>query len=135
MEFKKLLVPLLLGLIGPILIILSEFFPWFSEYNLIELYTIFFTTGDTNSYLFLFPLISGFICLIANILVIVKSKFRIKSVIISFIGLGFQIFFFIHHIAQEIEFLPNANIGLYLGIFGFIFIIINIIYVLSIVER
>ena len=68
-------------------------------------------------------------------MVIVKPKFRIKSVIVSFIGLGFQIFFFINHIAQEIEFLSNASTGLYLGIFGFIFIIINIIYVLSTGER
>jgi hypothetical protein len=135
MEYKKLLVPLFLGLIGPILVILSEFFPWFSEYNLIELYIFFFTANDANSYVFLFPLISGLICLSAHILVIAKPKFRIKSVIFSFIGLGFQLFFFIDHIAQEIEFLSNASTGLYLGIFGFIFIIINIIYVLSTVER
>lgn len=135
MDLKKLIFPILLGLIGPILIILSELFPWFSEYNLIELFVFYFTAKDANSYIFLFPLISGFICLVANILVIITPKFRIKSVIISLIGLGFQLFFFINHIAQEIEFLSNARIGLYFGIFGFLSIIINIIYVLSTVER
>ena len=38
MEFKRFLNIQLLILIGPILLILSEFFPWFSDENLIESY-------------------------------------------------------------------------------------------------
>jgi len=134
MELKKINFVLILGLSGPILLILSEFFSWFSDYNLIELYVLYTDLQIEYSFLFLFPLISGIICLIANVLVIYKAEFRIKSIILSFVGLGFQLLFFIDHISQEIEFIYDAGLGLYLGVFGFILIIINIINVLSTVE-
>jgi len=135
MELKKIYLALLLGLSGPILLILSEFFFWFSDYNLIELYDLYTDLQIENSFLFLFPLISGIICLIANVLVIYNVEFRIKSIILSFVGLGFQLLFFIDHISQEIEFIFDAGLGFYLGVFGFLLIIINVINVLTIVEN
>lgn len=130
MKLKKMYIILLLGLSGPILLILSEFFSWFSDYNLIELYVIFTDLQIENSFLYLFPLISGVICLIANVLVIYNLAYRVKSIILSFVGIGFQLLFFIDHIAQEIEFISDAGIGFYLGIFGFLLILVNLIYVL-----
>jgi len=135
MELKKIFLVLLLGLSGPILLILSEFFSWFSDYNLIELYVLYTDLQIEYSFLFLFPLISGIVCLIANVLVIYKVEFRIKSIILSFVGLGFQLLFFIDHISQEIEFISNAGLGFYLGVFGFLLIIINVINVLTTVEN
>lgn len=135
MELKKIYLALLLGLSGPILLILSEFFFWFSDYNLIELYDLYTDLQIENSFLFLFPLISGIICLIANVLVIYNVEFRIKSIILSFVGLGFQLLFFIDHISQEIEFIFDAGLGFYLGVFGFLLIIINVINVLTTVEN
>lgn len=126
---------LLLGLIGPVLLILSEFFIWFSSYNLVELFIITTFAEIENSFLFLFPLISGIICLIANMLVIYNAEFRIKTVILSFVGLGFQLIFFIDYISQELGFLSNAGVGVYLGGFGFFLIIINVIYILTRIER
>jgi hypothetical protein len=132
---KKFVSLLLLGLIGPILLIISEFFPWFSNYNLIELYVITTFADIENSFLFLFPLISGIVCLIASMLVVYDVEFRIKTVILSLVGLGFQLIFFIDYISQELGFLSNAGIGIYLGVFGFLLIIINIINVLSKSEK
>jgi hypothetical protein len=126
---------LLLGLIGPILLIISEFFPWFSDYNLIELFIITTLVEIENSFLFLFPLISGLVCLIANMLVLFNIEYRIKTVILSLVGLGFQLIFFIDYIIQELEFLSNAGVGVYLGSFGFFLIIINIVNILTKAER
>jgi hypothetical protein len=135
MKLKKLYLIILLGLSGPILLISSEFFSWFSDYNLIELYVIFTDLQIESSFLLLFPLLSGVICLIANVLVIYNLEFRIKSIILSFVGIGFQLLFFIDHIAQELEFISDASVGLYLGFFGFLLILINVFYVLTTVEN
>ena len=78
MKPKNIYLVLLLGLSCPILLILSEFFSWFSDYNLIELYVIITDSQIEDSFLFLFPIISGVICLIANGLVIYNSEFKIK---------------------------------------------------------
>ncbi|MHA2394352.1 MAG: hypothetical protein ACXAEX_20635, partial [Promethearchaeota archaeon] len=107
MEIEKKLTVSLIGLIGSIFLTISEFFPWFSPENLIELFILFTSVQIENSFLFLFPLISGIICLIANLLIIYKIDFRIKSVILSFVGLGFQFIFFIDYISQVITFLPD----------------------------
>ena len=136
MQLKKnVLSFLLLGLIGPILLIISEFFPWFSSYNLIELFIITTFAEIENSFLFLFPLISGIVCLVANMLVTYNAEFRIKTVILCLVRLGFQLIFFIDYISQELGFLSNAGVGVYLGSFGFFLIIINIINVLTRVEK
>jgi len=135
MEPKKRFNILFLGLVGPILLIISEFYPWFSSNNLIELFILFTSVQIKNSFLFLFPLISGVLCLISIFLIIYKTEFRIRAVILSFVGLGFQLIFFIDYISQVIEFLPDADLGFYLGVIGFFFIIVNIIYLLSKTEK
>lgn len=135
MGHRKILNFQLLGLIGPIFLILSEFFSWFTDYNLFELYLFYIKFEIENSFLFLFPLISGIICLLAVIIVIYKDEFRVKSAILSFVGLGFQLLFFIDYISQEIAFVYNAGIGLYLGVIGFLLIIVNVISFLTKVEK
>ncbi len=135
MELKKYINTYILGIVGSILLILSEFFSWFSNYNLIEIYVITSSVNIEDSFLFLFPLLSGIICLIASALVIYKIELKIKSVIIFFVGLGFLIIFFIDYITQAIEYISNAGIGFYLGIIGFLLILINIINVLITIEK
>jgi len=120
----------LMGLIGSILLVISEFFSWFSNYTLIELFIITTSVAIENSFLFLFPIISGIVCIIANILVIYKFEYRIKSVILSLVGLGFLLIFFFDYISQELEFLSNAGIGLYLGVTGFLLNLFNLIIIL-----
>ncbi len=130
MKLRNYIDTSLIGLIGSILLIVSEFFSWFSGYNLIEIYLITTSVAIEDSFLFLFPLISGIICLIGSILIIYKDELRIKSVIIFFVGLGFLLIFFFDYISQEIEYLSNAGPGLYLGVAGFLLIIFNIIIAL-----
>jgi len=120
----------LMGLIGSILLVISEFYSWFSNYTLIELFIITSSVAIENSFLFLFPIISGIVCLIANILVIYKFEYRIKSVILSLVGIGFLLIFFFDYISQELEFLSNAGIGLYLGVTGFLLNLFNLIIIL-----
>ncbi|MFX0035884.1 MAG: hypothetical protein ACFE9I_09635 [Candidatus Hermodarchaeota archaeon] len=130
MEFKKYINSFLLGVIGSIILILSEFFSWFSDYSLIEIYIITIDVALEDSFLFLFPLLSGIICLVASILIIYKIELKIKSIITMFIGLGFLLTFFIDYISQEIQYLSNAGIGFYLGIVGFLLILFNVLNVL-----
>jgi len=124
-----------MGAVGSILLILSEFFSWFSDYSLIEIYVITSSVNIEDSFLFLFPLLSGIICLIASILVIYKIELKVKSVIIFFVGLGFLIIFFVDYITQDIEYISSAGIGFYLGVIGFLLILFNIINILITVEK
>ncbi|MFW9818329.1 MAG: hypothetical protein ACFFE5_01870, partial [Candidatus Thorarchaeota archaeon] len=121
--------------IGSLVLILSEFFSWFSEYNLIEEYVIRSTIALEDSFLYLFPLLSGTICLIASILVLYKIEFKVKSIIIFLVGLGFFVLFFIDYIIREITSFPNPSIGFYLGIAGFLLILINILNMLLTREK
>jgi hypothetical protein len=135
MDLKKFINTLIIGLIGSILLILSEFVSWFSNYNLLEIYVITTSVELADSFLYLFPLLSGIICLIASLLVIYRIEFRVKSVILSFVGLGFLLIFFIDYITQEIDYILNAGIGFYLGVAGFLLVLINIINVLITIEK
>lgn len=135
MELKKYINSYILGIIGSIILILSEFFSWFSDYNLIEIYVITSSVNIEDSFLFLFPLLSGIICLIASILVIYKIELKIESVIIFFVGLGFLIIFFVDYITQDIEYIFSAGIGFYLGVIGFLLILFNIINILITIEK
>ncbi len=135
MKLRNYMKTSLMGLIGSILLIVSEFFSWFSDDNLIELYMITTSVAIENSFLFLFPLISGIICLISSIIIIYKLDLRIKSVIISFVGLGFLLIFFFDYISQEIEYLSNAGLGFYFGVAGFLLILFNLIIVLITIEK
>lgn len=135
MELKKYLNTYILGVIGSVILIISEFFSWFTDYSLIEIYVISSSVAIEDSFLYLFPLMSGIICLIASSLVIYKIELKIKCVIIFFVGLGFLIIFFIDYITQEISYISNANIGFYLGVIGFLLILFNIINILITIEK
>jgi len=135
MELKKYINTLIIGLIGSILLILSEFFQWFSNHNLIEIYIITTSVELADSFLFLFPLLSGIICLIASFLFIYRIELKVKSVILSFVGLGFMLTFFIDYISQEIEYFSNSGIGFYLGVAGFLLVLFNIINVLIALQK
>lgn len=135
MELKKYLNMYIIGFIGSIILILSEFCSWFSEYNLIELYVFYSITPIEDSFLYIFPLLSGIICLIASILVIYKIELKVKSAIIFLVGLGFFVMFFIDHIIQEITSFPNPGIGFYLGVVGFLLILFNILNMLLTKEK
>ncbi|UCD02367.1 MAG: hypothetical protein JSV23_04980 [Promethearchaeota archaeon] len=138
MELRKCINRSIIGLIGSIIIILSEFFSWFSDSSLMEIYISTMSVAIADAFLFIFPLMSGVICLIASILMIYKIELKIKSIIIFFVGLGFLIIFFIDYIRIIISYLgylPNAGIGLYLAVVGFLLILINIINVLMTIEK
>ncbi|MFX0001115.1 MAG: hypothetical protein ACFE9Q_13310 [Candidatus Hodarchaeota archaeon] len=135
MELKKYVNTFIIGLIGSILLIISEFFSWFSSYNLLEIYIITTSVELADSFLFLFPLLSGIICLIASFLVIYRLELKVKSAILSFVGLGFMLIFFIDYISQEIEFISNSGIGFYLGVAGFLLVLLNVINVLITKEK
>ena len=130
MELKKYINTYIVGFIGSLVLLLSEFFSWFSDYNLIEEYIFYSITPIEDSFLYLFPLLSGIICLIASILVIYKIELKVKSVILSLVGLGFFVVFFIDYIIHEIITFPNPGIGFYLGVAGFLLIIFNILNML-----
>ena len=119
-----------IGLIGSILIVISEFLPWSSQLSLLDLYIHYTITAVEESFLFLFPLISGIICLIACLLIMHNIEYKINSVIINFIGLGFLCLFLVDFIPGELFNLFKAGIGFYLCIAGFIIIFLNIILIL-----
>jgi hypothetical protein len=135
MELKKYINIYLIGFVGSIVLILSEFFSWFSDYNLIQEYILYSITPLEDSFLYLFPLLSGIICLIASILVLYKIELKVKSVIVFVVGLGFFLLFFIDIIIQEITSFPNPGVGFYLGITGFFLILINILNMLLTKEK
>ncbi|MFX1310724.1 MAG: hypothetical protein ACFE8C_13565 [Promethearchaeota archaeon] len=135
MELKKYINSYILGVIGSFIVILSEFFSWFSDYNLIEEFVIRSIIAIEDSFLYLFPLLSGIICLIASILVIYKIELKVKSVIIFLVGLGFFVIFFIDYIIQEIASFPNPGIGFYLGVAGFLLIFFNLLNMLLAKEK
>ncbi|MFX0038705.1 MAG: hypothetical protein ACFFCY_09810 [Promethearchaeota archaeon] len=130
MELKKYINSYIIGFIGSLVLILSEFFSWFSEYNLIQLYFFYSITPIEDSFLYIFPLLSGIICLIASILVIYKSELKVKSVIVFVVGLGFFLIFFIDYFIEESAYFSNPGIGFYLGIIGFLLILFNILNIL-----
>jgi len=135
MELKKYINTLIIGLIGSLLLIISEFFSWFSNYNLLEIYIITTSIELADSFLFLFPLLSGIICLIASFLVIYRVELKVKSVILSFVGLGFMLIFFIDYISQEIEYFSNSGIGFYLGVAGFLLVLFHIVNILIALQK
>ena len=126
----KILDERLTGIVGSILIILSEFLPWFSRFSLLDAYILYTITAVEESFLFLFPLISGIICLIASLIILYNIEYKINSVIITFIGLGFLTLFLVDFVPGELIYLSNAGVGLYLCIAGFIIMIINVILIL-----
>jgi len=135
MNIKKYLDFRLLGLTGSILLILSQFLSWFSNQSLLHIYIITTSVAIENSFLYLFPLICGIICLVGTIVIIYNLEYRINSVIINFIGLGFFLVFLIEIIPREFIYLPNAEIGFYFSIMGSILIFFDILNILISKEK
>ncbi len=120
----------LVGLVGSIILIVSEFLTWLSEFSLFDIYIFYTITRVEQSFIFLFPLISGIICLIASLLIISNLEYKINSVIITSIGLGFLTLFLVDFIPGELFYLSKAGIGFYLCIAGFVILILHIILIL-----
>ncbi|MFW9930798.1 MAG: hypothetical protein ACFFD1_15525 [Candidatus Thorarchaeota archaeon] len=135
MGLKKYLDIRLLGLIGGFFLIISEFLSWFSGYSLIDL--LFLFSGEIE-YLFLYvlPIISGIICLIGTILILYKEDYRINTVIINFVGLGFYLVFLIEFIPRHFPYVIfNSEIGFYISVTGGMLILFDILNILLMKER
>ena len=135
MNIKRYLDFRLLGLTGSILLILSQFLSWFSDRSLLQ--TFIDTTSVAfkySNFLYLFPLISGLICLVGTIIILYNIEYRINSVIINFIGLGFFLIFLIQIIPSEFLYL-YTKIGFYFSIIGSILIFFDILNILIIKEK
>ncbi len=134
MNIKKYLDFRLLGLAGSILLILSQFIPWFSNQSLLDIFIIKTSFAVEDSFLYIFPLICGILCLIGSIVIIYNIEYRINSVIINFIGLGFFLVFAFRIIPEELLYLPNA-LGFYFSIIGSILVFFDILNILVTREK
>ena len=135
MNLRKYLDLRLLGISGAILMIISEFIPWFSGISLLNIYLISISVSLAEAFLYLFPLVSGSICLFGSILVVYKFEYKFGSVLINFIGLGFFLIFLFNIIPRQFEDLPYAQFGFYLSIIGAILILLDLINVLLMREQ
>jgi hypothetical protein len=134
MNIKKYLDFRLLGLTGSILLIISQFLSWFSNQSLLYIYIVTTSVAIEDSFLYLFPLISGIICLVGTGLIVYKIDYRINSVIINFVGLGFFLIFVFEIVTEEFIYLPTAQVGFYFSIIGSILIFFDILNILLIKE-
>ncbi|MBY8979042.1 MAG: hypothetical protein KGD72_01510 [Candidatus Lokiarchaeota archaeon] len=132
MTIKKYLDFRLLGLTGSILLIISQFLSWFSGQSLLAIYIFTTSVAIEDSFLYLFPLICGIICLVGSIVSIYNMEYKINSVIINFIGIGFFLIFIIEIIPRELLYIPYAEIGFYFSIIGSILIFFYILNILLI---
>ena len=130
MNIKRYLDFRLLGLTGSVMLILSQFLPWFSSQSLLDIYIISTSVAIEDSFLYLFPLICGIICLVGAIVIIYNLDYKINSVIVNFIGLGFFLIFIIEIIPKELLYIPYAEIGFYFSIIGSILIFFEILNIL-----
>jgi len=130
MNIRRYLDFRLLGLTGSILLILSQFLPWFSNQSLLYIYMISTSVAIEDSFLYLFPLICGIICLVGAIVIIYNLDYKINSVIINLIGLGFFLIFIFEIIPKELLYIPYAEIGFYFSIVGSILIFFEILNIL-----
>jgi len=80
-----------------------------------------------DSFLYIFPLICGIICLVGALVNIYNREYKINSVIINFIGLGFFLIFIIEIIPRELIYIPYAEVGFYFSIVGSILIFFDIL--------
>lgn len=135
MNIKRYLDFRLLGLTGSILLILSQFLSWYSNQSLLDIYIIKTSVSIVDSFLYLFPLICGIICLAGTIIIMYNLEYRINSVIINFIGLGFFLVFVIKIIPEDLLYLPSANIGFYFSIIGSILVFFDILNILLTKEK
>ncbi|MGV9171399.1 MAG: hypothetical protein ACOC35_02360 [Promethearchaeia archaeon] len=119
----------LMGLFGSILIIISQFLPWLTNFSLLNIYILQTTVAIEDAFFYLFPVISGVLCLIGALILYYDKDYRINAVIVFFIGLGFLLLFLFDFIPSELQYLPNIGIGFYFCIAGFI---MNIFYTINI---
>ena len=129
LNLKKYLDFRLLGLVGSVCIIISEFVSWFSGLSLLNIYIITTSTAIEDSFLYIFPLISGSICFIGTILIIYKADFRINSVIINFAGLAFYMIFLLKLIPQQLPYL-FSELGFYISVIGLLLVFFDILHIL-----
>ena len=129
LNLKKYLDFRLLGLAGSICIIISEFLSWFSGLSLLNIYVITTSTAIEDSFLYIFPLISGSICFIGTILIIYKADFRVNSVIINFTGLAFYLIFLLKLIPEHVLYL-FSGLGFYISVTGLILVFFDILHIL-----
>jgi len=127
MNIKRYLDFRLLGLTGSVLLILSQFLPWFSSQSLLIIYILTTSVAIEDSFLYIFPLICGIICLVGALVNIYNREYKINSVIINFIGLGFFLIFIIEIIPRELIYIPYAEVGFYFSIVGSILIFFDIL--------
>lgn len=130
MRLKKYLDFRLLGFVGGFFLILSEFLAWFSGNTLFDLFIIYLSLEIEFSFLYLFPVISGIICVFGTALILYKEDYRINTVIVNFVGLGFFLIFLFELIPREFPYVVNAEIGFYFAIAGGILILFDIINIL-----
>lgn len=130
MNVKKYLDFRLLGLLGSISLIISEFLSWYSELSLFSIYVLSTSLSLGDSFLYLFPLICGIICLFGTLLLIYKFDYKINSVIINFIGLGFFLIFISNIIVKDIIYISTIRIGFYFAVIGAILVFLDILNIL-----
>ena len=92
MNIKRYLDVRLLGLTGSVLLILSQFLPWFSNQSLLYIYIISTSVAIEDSFLYLFPLICGIICLVGALVIIYNKEYKINTVIINLNLINFIFF-------------------------------------------
>jgi hypothetical protein len=68
--------------------------------------------------------------MVGAIVIIYNMDYRINSVIINFIGLGFFLIFIIEIIPRELFYIPYAEIGFYFSIIGSLLIFFDILNIL-----
>ncbi len=132
MELRKYFSGELTKLLGPIFLILSEFFPWFSDLSLFNIFLISSYIELENAFLYLFPLISGALSVLGLLLYLRNKQDRIKYMVISLIGIGFLSLFFIELIPNEEIYLQNMGFGFYICIIGFVILILSLVHSLII---
>ena len=131
MNIRKYIDLRLIGIVGSCLLILSQFSSWYSGLTLINIYLITTSVAIEDSFLYLFPLISGIICFIGTFLVLYKLEYKLNSVIINFIGLGFFLIFIFEIVPKDFPYIVSAEIGFYFAIIGALLILLDVINVLK----
>jgi hypothetical protein len=120
----------LLGFIGALLILISEFLPWFSGRLLLHIFFITVEVSLEDSFLYLFPLISGSITLLGSILLLYNKNLKLNSALIKIVSIGFLMIFFFDIFTNQLSYIPSSGIGFYLCLGGFILSIFDIINLL-----
>ncbi|MHA1671798.1 MAG: hypothetical protein ACTSV5_14670 [Promethearchaeota archaeon] len=131
MNIRKYIDLRLIGIVGSCLLIVSQFSSWYSGLTLINIYIITTSIAIEDSFLYLFPLITGSICFIGTFLVLYKIDYKLNSVIINFIGLGFFLIFIFEIVPKDFPYISNIGIGFYFAVIGALLILLDILNVLK----